>query len=69
MGVAAAAGRGRAGGQSFPRVVLAIRKGVRSKIKMVEAAGIEPASENRSYETTTCVVSLCYGFLVLTSSD
>jgi hypothetical protein len=36
---------------------------------MVEAAGIEPASENRSYETTTCVVSLCYGFLVLTSSD
>jgi len=30
--------------------------------KMVEAAGIEPASENRSYETTTCVVSLCYGF-------
>ena len=37
--------------------------------EMVEAAGIEPASENRSYETTTCVVSLCYGFLVLTSSD
>ncbi len=38
-------------------------------VEMVEAAGIEPASENRSYETTTCVVSLCYGFLVLTSSD
>jgi hypothetical protein len=26
-------------------------------LKMVEAAGIEPASENSSGETTTCVVS------------
>jgi len=30
---------------------------LRSQI-MVEAAGIEPASENKSYETTTCVFSL-----------
>ena len=37
--------------------------------QMVEAAGIEPASENASYETTTCVVDLFYRHLVRTSSD
>ena len=37
--------------------------------KMVEAAGIEPASENESYETTTCGVRLFCSTLVVTSSD
>ena len=35
---------------------------------MVEAAGIEPASENKSYETTTCVFSR-FQHLIRTSSD
>ncbi len=37
-------------------------------IEMVEAAGIEPASENKSNEITTCVVSR-FQHLIRTSSD
>ena len=36
---------------------------------LVEAAGIEPASEGESFETTTCVVDLLWCSLIRTGSD
>ena len=44
------------GGPAFPRVFLRPRKYLESKVKMVEAAGIEPASAWRPINASTCVV-------------
>ncbi len=53
---------------SHPIFISAI-KSAGCTIYLVEAAGIEPASESESFETTTCVVDLLCCRLVHTGSD